>query len=302
MILIALGVPLLGGELLLRIALPQSTMMPRLVSSTAYGHALPRATVMEERLDGHWSFRYGVNELGYRGRAVPPGPNPAGGNLVVLGDSYSFGEGVDDGEEYPAVLAGLLPAPANVINLSVPGYALTQQIRWYHDFGAAYEPAVVVLQFTDNDLWENLANPVTRIEGGRFLFEDSRRRFGWLKDRLGRSPLQRSQLYNLVREAAFLLVTGLEVGRNRDRETAGASDLEHNYVALLEPFVAGLRAAGVQVLFLPVNGELAGHPVLTAASCCRSPSGSPACPATARRKATSGAQRHIAWSPASWPS
>jgi hypothetical protein len=266
MVLIAIAVPLLLGELLLRLAFPQSYMVPRLVSSTTYGHALPRSTVMEEGLAGRWVFHYTVNALGYRGQVVPPGPNPTAGNVVVLGDSYSFGEGVNDGEEYPAVLDELLPEGANVINLSVPGYALTQQIRWYHDFGAAYAPAVVIIQYTGNDLWENVANPVTRVESGGFVFEDSRRHFGWLKDRLGRSILQHSQLYNLLRESAFVLVTGLEVGGNRDREeeTSGDSDLEQNYLALLEPFVAQLRADGVRVLYLPVNDELNGHPILTA--------------------------------------
>ncbi|MEZ4655200.1 MAG: hypothetical protein R3E12_16805, partial [Candidatus Eisenbacteria bacterium] len=90
------------GELLVRFLAPQNVMFPRYRYSESYLTTLyPNSTVIHE-CPGRFRYRYTVNADGYRGERVDESsPRP---KIVVLGDSYSLGVGVDDGDEYPAVL------------------------------------------------------------------------------------------------------------------------------------------------------------------------------------------------------
>lgn len=53
-------------------------------------------------------------------------PTPTGVPLVVVGDSFTYGDEVDDGDTWPAQLEGLLERP--VINGGVFGYGLDQAV------------------------------------------------------------------------------------------------------------------------------------------------------------------------------
>ena len=55
-------------------------------------------------------------------------------NIVLLGDSYTFGFGVNDGNEFAAVMSRELSSDYNIINTGVGGWGLTQQIRRYYEF------------------------------------------------------------------------------------------------------------------------------------------------------------------------
>ena len=102
-------------------------------------------------LDGR---RYRVNSLGLRGRELPL-QRPAGQQrVVVLGDSFAFGLGVDEGETFPAQLERLLAAggrSVEVVNLGVPGYHTGQELAWLERAGFALDPDLVVLLYYGND-------------------------------------------------------------------------------------------------------------------------------------------------------
>ena len=73
-------------------------------------------------------FEYGVriNADGFRGRALPDDAGTGAMRVVVLGDSFPWGWGVEEEEAYPQVLEGLLGPGAKVYNLGVPGYSTDQ--------------------------------------------------------------------------------------------------------------------------------------------------------------------------------
>lgn len=74
--------------------------------------------------------------------------------LLALGDSCTFGVGVDDDETWPAQLRGLLAATGRevqVLNAGVPGYTAFQGARLLERRGAELEPDVVVASFGFND-------------------------------------------------------------------------------------------------------------------------------------------------------
>jgi len=96
-------------------------MYPRWEFSPAHGTMLFGNQKIVHTYPSRWEFIYTINEYQYRGKSIPISNSYGKDNIIVLGDSYSFGTGVNDGEEYTAVMADRLKEHYNVINLSVGG-------------------------------------------------------------------------------------------------------------------------------------------------------------------------------------
>jgi hypothetical protein len=244
----------------LRFLYPQDTLSPRWQFSAQYCTLPPAESTMVHERPHRWCFRYGINAYSYRGKALPISNHYDKPHVVVLGDSYSFGAGVNDGEEYSAVLQRELKGSADVVNLAVGGWGLTQEIRRYYEFGILYAPSVVVLQFSANDPRDNLKCPVARLEGGRFVFSDTREGIYRVKEYLSRSVIQKSQIYNLFRDAIYRILEErvVEQSRSLSAPSGTADDLadQQVYVQMLDAFVHDLNSRGVRVVFLSVNHQL----------------------------------------------
>lgn len=98
-----------------------------------------------------------TNSYGYRSPQIPV-EKPAGAlRIVVVGDSISFGHGVDQEQAYPALLEAALRErlhrPVDVVNTAVPGNSPYQE---YVDLVRAmkFRPDAVIYQFTLNDVVE----------------------------------------------------------------------------------------------------------------------------------------------------
>jgi hypothetical protein len=80
--------------------------------------------------------------------------------IVCSGDSFTACDQVDYDESWPAVLEACLapslaPLRVEVVNAGFPGFGTVNEARWIAKFGAAFEPDLVVLAMTPNDLLEN---------------------------------------------------------------------------------------------------------------------------------------------------
>lgn len=261
------------GEVLIGLASPSEYLYPRYQFSAQYGLIPFPNVVMVHGTPRKYEFHYTVNSMQSRGAVVVPGTSdlPV---VVVLGDSYAFGMGVNDGEEFPTVMRQHLTGQAVVANLGSPGWGLTQEIRRYDDVGAAYDPRIVVVQFCANDPDDNLANRVTRVENGKFVFVDSENSLNFIKKYLSRSILQRTQLYNFMRTRASRTILESMARREASRLDTAAPDsarvsgvpgIERVYVELLAPFVEQLHAQGREVWFISVDRQLEQFPHIAAA-------------------------------------
>lgn len=96
-----------------------------------------------------WEYRVHVGDDGFR--RVPGPVAPGAARLVVLGDSYAFGYGVDDEETFASRLAGMLGGRADVRNWGVPGYNLVQEVELLRVRGPEVAPDLVVLALHPND-------------------------------------------------------------------------------------------------------------------------------------------------------
>ncbi|MEM7305734.1 MAG: GDSL-type esterase/lipase family protein [Planctomycetota bacterium] len=90
-----------------------------------------------------------INAEGYRDATPPaPGARP----IVTLGDSMTFGWGVEEREAFPALLEDATGVP--VANLGVSGFGTDQQLLLFDRDGARREPRAVVLTVCANDVEE----------------------------------------------------------------------------------------------------------------------------------------------------
>ncbi|MBW1818455.1 MAG: hypothetical protein JRJ60_15020 [Deltaproteobacteria bacterium] len=74
---------------------------------------------------------------------------------MILGDSFTFGDGVSDTETYSYYLQEMLPT-AEIINMGVHGYAHDQMLIYLMEEGIKYEPNIVILGFLSRDMPRNL--------------------------------------------------------------------------------------------------------------------------------------------------
>ena len=96
------------------------------------------------------------NSAGMRGdREYPEAKPPGMRRLVLLGDSFTFGEGVSDAETYARQLSDLLPR-LEVLNLAVHGYGNDQMLLALKEDGLRYHPDLVVLGFVHEDVERNV--------------------------------------------------------------------------------------------------------------------------------------------------
>jgi len=100
-----------------------------------------------------------INSLGFRGPEVSLRKPPGTRRVIVVGDSYVFGIGVDAERTFPALLARHLNASRRetweVINLGVNSYSTDQELILFSEVGPQLEPDVVVLVVCDNDFEAN---------------------------------------------------------------------------------------------------------------------------------------------------
>jgi lysophospholipase L1-like esterase len=111
---------------------------------------------------GGWEFESEVvlNARGFRDAEVPATKPPATHRVVVLGDSITWGLGVDRGERYPDLLAARLAShglAVEVVNLGVNGYGTDQEYLLFRREGRRYCADLVVLGAYENDARENAA-------------------------------------------------------------------------------------------------------------------------------------------------
>jgi lysophospholipase L1-like esterase len=110
------------------------------------------ATVVGRR--GERATHVRVNHDGYRGADWPA---PAPSDVLVIGDSLSFGLGVEEDEALPARLHAALPGAPNVLDASVPTYGPPEYLVTMDQLLSRRRPGTVVIVV-------NLINDLAEID------------------------------------------------------------------------------------------------------------------------------------------
>jgi hypothetical protein len=109
---------------------------------------------LQDHVDGasHASSRV----AGVRGDREVALPKPAGRTRVLaLGDSFTFGDDVEDSETWPQQVDELLGPAVEVLNLGASAYGHDQMLLALLDDGLALDPDLVVLGYIDIDRFRN---------------------------------------------------------------------------------------------------------------------------------------------------
>jgi len=273
--LIVLAIALLVGvglaEVLTRLVSPQVTMFPRYVTSPDYAFEFPRNATIRNARGNLWAFTYTTNDIGRRGPFVTPAVTDDVPNLVLVGDSYTFGIGVDDGDVYSAHLQNLLGNAWRVVNGGMPAWGIDSEIKWFYRTGARYKPRVVVLQFCGNDPWDSNTG-VTTVADGQFEFHPvpiSEQKPAWMVWASQSRLLQSSHLYSLLRSvmpdggAGDFNLRVLGTGSRGDPGTGASARQtrqELQYLEYLRTFAERLSDDGIPLLLLSVTHDgKSGH-------------------------------------------
>ncbi len=120
-----------------------------------------------------------TNSAGMRGPLEYAEARSAGvRRMVLLGDSFTFGESVSDEETYARQLSLLMPN-LEVLNLGVHGYGNDQMLLVLQEEGVHFHPDLVVLAFVHEDLDRNVlafrdfAKPRFLLSGGKLVLTNT---------------------------------------------------------------------------------------------------------------------------------
>ncbi|MGH0030603.1 MAG: SGNH/GDSL hydrolase family protein [Myxococcota bacterium] len=130
--------------------------------------------VLTPGLDGRsrnpeWDVAVTTNRLALREREIGP-KAPGERRLLFLGDSFTFGLGVEAEEAFPRRVEALLgagPPPLRVVNAGVPGYGTRHALAWWQRIDDAVDADALLLAFfLGNDFYDNVGLNEFEIVGG----------------------------------------------------------------------------------------------------------------------------------------
>lgn len=163
-LLLALGTAaaLALGEVAVRLVRPQARVVisPGLYEADPPGryrlHPGYRGTMTNRTEFRH---RVSINAAGLRGAEVEA-KRARRPRVLAIGDSFTFGMGVEDGETFAALLPAELAkagVEAEALNGGLPGTGIPDLVDWLERHGQALRPDLVVLAvFVGNDLTDAL--------------------------------------------------------------------------------------------------------------------------------------------------
>ncbi len=192
------------------------------------------------------------NSKGIRGSREFAYDKPAGvTRIVVLGDSFTFGEEVGDDETYSHYLQALLPN-SEVLNLGIHGYGHDQMLLYLKEEGLKYHPDIVLLGFMPDDMERNIlsfrdyAKPRFAVREGRL--------------ELTTGPVPRPEEMLSAEKWRSKFGDLLTMARSRYEWRSGKTSAIQRELsaAILDEMKAASEAAGARPVFayLPVYGEI----------------------------------------------
>jgi GDSL-like lipase/acylhydrolase family protein len=121
-----------------------------------------------DRIRSDLPARIRINNLGFRGKDLVDKKPGGAFRALVLGDSYTFGDHVDDGESYPARLEEALGAmrpglDVQVVNAGANGFGILDEAAMWRRAGERVDPDVVVVTFSPNDV-SDMTRPAPLID------------------------------------------------------------------------------------------------------------------------------------------
>jgi hypothetical protein len=251
-------------ELLVRVAVTVRDVGPPLsVYHSVYGKSL-KPNLDARRITPEFTMRITTNSEGFRG---PERTSLYRRSVLCLGDSFTMGYGVDDGEDFPSLvrnaLTGHVSAPLDVVNLGMGHSGNGWWVKLLRRAGERFCPVLVVLQIHENDFDDNIRERLFDLTPAGELRElpvhppSVGRK---IRSVIGHVPgLRYSYLVGLLRQVSLDRSAGR--GQTGPSQSVGDGDYalkgERLLIRLLEEAVTVCDANGWRtiVLIVDVTGE-----------------------------------------------
>lgn len=161
------------SEAAVRLLVPVRNIGPSFsVYDPTYGRKLKRSFRCT-RLTPEFTMRFSTNSLGFRG----PEPNSFPQRpILFIGDSFTMGYGVNDGEEFPAIVQRTLAKhsaanPIPVVNAGIGGVGTGRWVKFLRTEGPRFDPRWVIFQLCGNDFVDNWSEGLYAIGQKATLIE-----------------------------------------------------------------------------------------------------------------------------------
>jgi hypothetical protein len=267
------------AEVAVRLISPQEVGPVRFACHPELGEIPVPGQQGERRIPGVYSFRYSNNSLGWRGRREYREAKQTDYRVLFLGDSFTYGIGVNDDQTFASRVEKNLRADrmsVEVMNAGCPGKGTDYELKCFQTLGRKFHPDLTVLSCLGNDFQDNARGEYYHIGSkGELQVKPLDCHRGTLKAVLDRLPaynwlLCRSQAANLIKQAAIKVLInrarqtnpdatrGLVVSYTRNASgygTANDRELTRIYLGQLN---AAVKQAGseLMMLYIPFAPEV----------------------------------------------
>jgi hypothetical protein len=224
------------AEIAVRVLSPQETGPPRFAFHPELGEIPVPRQQGRQRHPGGYDFTFSNNSQGFRGGREFGARQPGAFRVLLLGDSFAYGLGVNDDQTFAIQLEHLLrehhPA-AEVINAGCPGKGTDYALKLFQTAGVQLQPEVTILGFFPNDFQDNargdyyqigsdgslLDKPLDRTQSGIKTFLFNFPGYSWL--------ISWSQAANLVKQTAVHYL--VKADRERGEDAAAGLVISYGY-------------------------------------------------------------------------
>ena len=129
-----------------------------------------------------FDVRYAHNALGFRGRDRPFEKPPGTFRIVGIGDSFTYGIGVDGHATFlarvEAALDARAPHPVEAINLGIPRYWPDPETLVLEHYGLPFHPDIVIVGVLANDVADTRTGTAGLGVSRGYLITSGARRLG----------------------------------------------------------------------------------------------------------------------------
>jgi lysophospholipase L1-like esterase len=234
----SLVLALLTAEMLVRLFIPVRNVGPTFSTYDPYYGKVLKKNFSCIRNAPEFAMRFSTNSLGHRGPEPAVFPKHP---ILFLGDSFTSGYGVNDGEEFPDLIRVALEqrggaARIPVVNAGSGNTGNGYWLRFLRAEGENYDPRLVVLGFCVNDFSDNIAEGIFTIDETGALKEDTTARLQQgartAQEIIERVPgLAYSHLVGLARQAfSERLTSGGRTDTTTSADTSASDELTYRLV------------------------------------------------------------------------
>ncbi|MBV9470350.1 MAG: SGNH/GDSL hydrolase family protein [Abitibacteriaceae bacterium] len=163
-------VPLVASDLFL-----VTERLPEVQARTARRALKPN--IQCRQTSAEYDVEVRINDKGLRDAPHPYAKPPHTTRILVLGDSFVFGYGVEEPQRFTNLLEARLNSKKSgassqhyeVISAGVPSWGTVDELLYLQEEGLKYHPDIVLLCFYENDVRDNDERDLFTIRNGQLI-------------------------------------------------------------------------------------------------------------------------------------